>query len=192
MPSGTSVGILRHLPTAGSAQSDTELLARFVAEQDGSAFAEIVRRHGPVVLAACRRAVRHHHDADDVFQAVFLTLARRAGDARGPHLLGSWLYRVAIRVVWRARRAAARRRAYEVQAADVPEPTSPPAPAPDDLGPVLDEELARLPALYREALVLCDLQGLRRADAAARLALPLGTLASRLDKARKKLVVHCA
>jgi RNA polymerase sigma factor (sigma-70 family) len=180
--------LLRQLADQGAA-TDCELLGRFAAARDAAAFAELVRRHGPVVLTACRRGVGHHHDADDAFQAVFLVLARRAGAIRRPELLGNWLYRVAVRVARNARRAAARRRIREVQAVDSPEPVAP-AAVPDDLGPVLDEELGRLPAWYRDAVVLCDLRGLSRADAASALGIPLGTLASRLDGGRKRLAAR--
>ncbi|MBN9524058.1 RNA polymerase sigma factor [bacterium] len=189
MPHGTATGILRHL-TRTDPTSDRELLARFAAARDDAAFAELVRRHGPLVLSVCRRGTCNHHDADDAFQAVFLTLARRAAAIQNPDLLGGWLYQVAVRVAWRSRRNATRRQRYEVLAAEVPEPVTPEPREPCDLGSVLDEELARLPAWHREALVLCGLQGLARADAAARLGIPLGTLASRLDKARKKLAAR--
>ncbi|HYH66735.1 MAG TPA: sigma-70 family RNA polymerase sigma factor, partial [Urbifossiella sp.] len=175
---------------AAESAADADLLRRFATARDGAAFAELVRRHGPVVLAACRRGVRHHHDADDAFQAVFLVLARRAGEVRRPEQLGNWLYRVAVRIARRARRTAARRRVREVQGVDVPEPVAPAVATPDDLGPVLDEELDALPAWYRDAVVLCDLRGQSRAEAAAALGIPLGTLASRLDAARKKLAAR--
>ncbi len=180
--------LLRHL--AADEAPDADLLRRFATTRDGAAFAALVRRHGPVVLAACRRGVRHHHDAEDAFQAVFLVLARRAGAVERPEVLGSWLYRVAVRVTAHARRAAARRRVREVQGVDAPEPVAPNPAAPDDLGPVVDEELGALPAWYRDAVILCDLRGLSRADAAAALGVPLGTLASRLDAGRKKLAVR--
>jgi RNA polymerase sigma factor (sigma-70 family) len=183
--------LLRRLADEGTT-SDRDLLQRFAATRDGAAFAELVRRHGPVVLAACRRGVRDYHDAADAFQAVFLVLARRAGAIQRPELLGNWLYRVAVRVAGHARRASARRRLREVQAVDMPEPVAPASAAPEDLGPVLDEELGRLPAWYRDAVVLCDLRGLSRADAAAALGIRLGTLASRLDGGRKKLAARLA
>jgi RNA polymerase sigma factor (sigma-70 family) len=180
--------LLRHLVTETA--PDRDLLRRYAATRDGDAFAELVRRHGPVVLAASRRGVRHHHDADDVFQAVFLVLARRAGAIDRPELLGNWLYGVAVRVARHARRAAARRRVREVQGVDIPEPMAPTTPVLHDLGPLLDEELDALPALYRDAVVLCDLRGVSRADAAAQLGVPLGTLASRVDGGRKKLAAR--
>ncbi len=170
--------------------TDSDLLRRYTATRDGTAFAELVRRHGPVVLGACRRGVRNHHDADDAFQAVFLVLARRAGVIQRPELLGSWLYRVAVGVARNARRAAARRRIRGVQGVDVPEPVARSTAPPDDIGPVLDEELEKLPPWYREALVLCDLRGVSRAEAAATLGVPVGTVDSRLAGGRKKLAAR--
>jgi RNA polymerase sigma factor (sigma-70 family) len=182
--------LLRHLAGGNAEAADHELLRRYVSTRDDGAFEELVRRHGPVVLAASRRGVRDHHAADDVFQAVFLVLARRAGGIRRPELLGNWLYGVAVGVARNARRAARRRGAREIQSVDVPEPVARDTTAPDDLGPVLDEELGALPAFYRDAVVLCDLRGVSRADAASQLGVPLGTLASRLDGGRKKLAAR--
>lgn len=165
---------------------DRDLLARFVAARDEEAFAEIVRRHGPMVLAACRRVTHHPHDAEDAFQAAFLVLARRAGHVARPELLANWLYGVAYRTALEAR--AARRRAEERVVPVAPEPVAP--PPPDDtteLRAVIDEELAKLPDKYRSAVVLCDLEGLPRATAAAQLGIPEGTLSSRLAHARKVL-----
>ena len=58
---------------------DGQLLERFAKRRDEAAFAALVERHGPMVLAACRGLLRDVHQADDVFQATFLVLARRAG-----------------------------------------------------------------------------------------------------------------
>lgn len=165
---------------------DRDLLARFVRTRDEDAFAEIVRRHGPMVLAACRRVTGRAHDAEDAFQAAFLVLARRAGDLTRPELLANWLYGVACRTALDAR--AARRRAEDRTVSAVPEPVSP--DSPDDtaeLRRVIDEELAKLPDKYRSAVVLCDLEGLPRAVAAQKLGIPEGTLSSRLNHARKLL-----
>jgi len=165
---------------------DGPLLARFAADRDAAAFAALVRRHGPLVLAVCRRVTGHPQDAEDAFQAVFLVLARKAGQLRDPGRLGNWLYGVAAKVASRARRAAARRHVREVQAVDPPDPAAPDA-APPDIGLALHEELAALPAHYREPIVLCDLQGASRAEAAKALGIPEGTLSSRLANGRKKL-----
>ena len=185
-------GILRHLEQTGlgvaDATTDADLLGRFAASRDQAAFATLVRRHGPMVLSVCQRVTNHPQDAEDAFQAAFLVLARKAGALRSPGLLGNWLYGVAVRIAQRARRSAGRRRGREVPIVDVPGPvTSDPAA---DLGPILHEELARLPAHYRDAILLCDLRGESRADAARALGIPAGTLSSRLAGGRKRLAAR--
>lgn len=180
--------ILRQLD--GSGPPDAELLACYSRQRDQAAFAELVRRHGPLVWGACRRVAGHTQDAEDAFQAAFLILSRKANAIREPGLLGNWLYGVAVRVGLKARRSAARRRAREVQVSVMPDPpdtreqTPPGSP---EFAPVLDEELAALPACYREAIVLCDLRGVSREEAARVLGVPEGTLSSRLANGRKKL-----
>ena len=180
--------ILRRLEHAGP--TDRELLARFVQQQDQSAFAELVRRHGPIVVGVCRRVTGHPQDAEDAFQAVFLILAQKAVRIDNPELLGNWSYGVAVRVAQKARRSAARRRAREVAVSHLPDPPAQPSPAFPELRPILDEELAALPAWYRDAILLCDLRGLSREEAAALLGVPEGTLSSRLTNGRKKLAAQ--
>src|SRR5262249_61442668 len=102
-------------------------LARYPASRAEAAFPALVRRHGPMVLAVCRRLLRDAHDADDAFQATFLLLVRKAGSLARPELLGNWLHGVACRVAARARAEAARRRDREARAA-------PPLPAYPDQG----------------------------------------------------------
>jgi len=177
--------VLRHGARDGPA--DRELLARFVSDRCEDAFAELVRRHGSVVLAVCRRVTGHVQDAEDAFQAAFMVLARRAGHVAKPELLGNWLYGVAYRTALEARNA--RRRVKEQHPVSaIPEPAAPLSPDDTaDLRAAIDDELARLPEKYRAAVVLCDLEGLCRKDAAGRLRVPEGTLSSRLAHARKVL-----
>jgi RNA polymerase sigma factor (sigma-70 family) len=170
-------------------RTDRELLARFIADRDEDAFEELVRRHGPLVLAVARRVTGNPQDAEDAFQAAFLVLARRAGQVKRPEQLGNWLYGVAYRTALEAR--AARRRVLEHPVSAVPEPAAP--PPPDDAGELrraIDEELAALPEKYRAAVVLCELEGVPRAEAAVRLKVPAGTLSSRLAYARKLLAAR--
>jgi len=181
--------ILRQLEQ--SVEPDGELLARFAASRDAQAFAELVRRYGSLVLGVCRRVTGHAQDAEDAFQATFLVLAKRAASLRTSALVGNWLYGVACRVALRARRSAARRRTREVVVSVLPDsPAESPLPAMPELSAILDEELAALPAHYRDAIVLCDLRGVSREQAAIALGIPEGTLSSRLTNGRKKLAAR--
>jgi RNA polymerase sigma factor (sigma-70 family) len=174
--------------TADARAPDPELIARFAQDRDGAAFAELVRRHGPLVWAVCRHLLPHHADAEDAFQAVFLALVRGAAAVRAGYALPAWLHATAVRVALKARRAAARRRRREQHAA-VPEADRPvPDAAWANLMAAVHEEVRDLPDPERTAFVLCDLEGVRQPDAADRLGWPLGTLSGRLCKARQKLL----
>jgi RNA polymerase sigma factor (sigma-70 family) len=171
----------------GPAPSDVPLLALFIDRQDEAAFAELVRRHGPMVLGVCRRVLGDVHAAEDCFQATFLTLARKASSLGTPQSLGPWLHAVALRTALKARAQAARRRHHEAQVA----PPRDVQPAADvvwrDLRPVLDEAVDSLPERYRRPVVLCYLEGHTVAEAARRLGCPKGTVAARLARARERL-----
>ncbi|MDR3635898.1 MAG: sigma-70 family RNA polymerase sigma factor [Isosphaeraceae bacterium] len=172
---------------AGGGLSDGQLLEWFLTRQEDAAFAELVRRHGPMVMGVCRRALGNHHDAEDAFQATFLVLARNGQTVRPPERLAHWLHGVAWRITRKARATAGKRRAREKLVPEVPEPSAPAADVWDDLARVLDQELGRLPDRYRAPIVLCDLEGQGRKQAAQQLGWPEGTLNSRLSRARALL-----
>jgi RNA polymerase sigma factor (sigma-70 family) len=190
MATGQLNGVVQQLRRAALREggpTDGELLEGFLAVGDEAAFAELMYRHGPMVLGVCRRVLGNAHDAEDAFQATFLVLARRAAAVRPRDLVGNRLYGVACRTALKARTAAARRRARERQVPDVPT-TEPAAEAVwRDLQPLLDEELNRLPDRYRVPVVLCDLEGRSQREAARQLGWPDGTLATRLTRARRLL-----
>lgn len=171
------------------APADEDLLARFVATRDADAFAVLVRRHGPRVLAVCRRVTGDVHVAEDAFQAVFLVLARKAAAVRQGASVGGFLYRVAYHTALRARTMAGRRAKRETPTADLRDHADRPPPThPDaDALQILDDEIARLPDHLRAVVIVCELDGTSRADAAGRLGIPAGTISSRLAKARKVL-----
>jgi RNA polymerase sigma factor (sigma-70 family) len=187
--------IRRLAATLPAAQlSDAQFLERFAGQRDEAAFAALVRRHGPLVLGVCRRVLRDWHDAEDAFQATFITLARQAGSLRRPESLGPWLHGVASRTAVRARSRAARRRVCERQAAATRATVVEP---PDDLvwqdlRPVLDEAVAALPEPCRIPVVLCYLQGRTVSEAARELGWPRGTVATRLAQARHRLRARLA
>jgi RNA polymerase sigma factor (sigma-70 family) len=184
--------VLRRLGSAAAgpgvaALTDRQLLERCVAVRDDDAFEELMRRHGPMVFAVCRRLLPSRQDAEDAFQATFLVLARKAAAVRPPEKVGSWLYGVAYRAAMRVRTAAARRGAREKTVSKLPEPATVDAGLWQDLLPVLDQELSRLPDKYRLPLVLCELEGKTRKQAAQQLGWPEGTVAGRLAQARAML-----
>jgi RNA polymerase sigma-70 factor (ECF subfamily) len=172
---------------AAGIPSDSQLLNRFAGEGDEQAFAMLVERHGPLVLAVCWRVLGAAQDAEDAFQATFLVLARKAGRLRNPELLGNWLYGVASRIARKARIGLSKRRARENHARALP---LFPAPAPsegDDAMRVLAEELSRLPVTHRAAVGLCYVEGKTNAEAARLLRWPIGTVKGRLARARALL-----
>jgi RNA polymerase sigma factor (sigma-70 family) len=160
--------------------TDAQLLARFSASRDETAFAALLQRHGPLVLNVCRRVLGNVHDADDAFQAVFLVLARKADSIRRKESLGSWLYGVAYRIASRAKANAARRRSLERQAETMSPATADHQAAWEELQPILDEELSRLPEKYRVSIVLRYLQGKSNEQAAREAGCPAGTMSWRL------------
>jgi RNA polymerase sigma factor (sigma-70 family) len=169
-----------------AARTDQCLLDRFTRHRDEAAFADLVRRHGPMVLGVCRRVLRHEQDAEDVFQAAFLVLVRKAPSIRRQESVGGWLYRVAYRLALRARAATARRRERPADPLDLCGAAEA-RPAPDPLCPSLDEELHRLPEPYRSAAVLCYLEGRTQAEAARLLVTTADAVNSRLKRARELL-----
>jgi RNA polymerase sigma factor (sigma-70 family) len=171
----------------GADWTDAQLLQRFLGQRDEAAFAALVRRHGPLVLGVCRRVLGNAHDADDAFQATFLVLVRKAPSLRPHTPLGNWLYGVAYRTALKARSRAARRRFKEQQVKPRQPPAAEAAAAWHDVQPLLDQELSKLPDKYRVPVVLCDLEGKTRKEAAGQLRLPEGTVSSRLATARRML-----
>ncbi len=174
--------------------SDAELLARFLHRENvpssEAAFAALVERHGPMVLGVCRRMLGDDHAAADAFQAVFLVLARKAPRVRVEDSLGRWLVGVSVRVSLRAR-AVARAERARVRGLDGLDPADESASTDPEgrheLRAAIDEEIARLPGRYRSAVVLCYLEGLTHEQAARRLRCPVGTVRSRLHRARERL-----
>jgi RNA polymerase sigma factor (sigma-70 family) len=177
---------------SGAGLTDGQLLDRFVSGRDAAAIEALVRRHAPMVWGTVRRVLRDHHDAEDAFQATFLVLARKAASVTPRELVANWLYGVARQTALKARATAARRRGRERQMERMPEPPVAEQDRWDDLVSLLDQELSRLPDKYRAAVVLCDLEGKTRKEAARQFGLPEGTVASRLARGRALLAKRLA
>jgi RNA polymerase sigma factor (sigma-70 family) len=170
------------------ALTDGELLQRFAAQREESAFATLMHRHGSMVLGVCQSILQDTQDAEDVFQATFLVLVRKPRGIVRPASVASWLHGVAYRLAMKARVGNARRRSCERQAV-----TTMPAGEPydgviwRDLRRVLHEEVDRLPERFRLPFVLCHLEGKTNEEAAELLGWPKGTVLSSLSRARERL-----
>lgn len=176
--------LFRHGTAAGL--SDGQLLDRFLTRHGEAAevaFAALVERHGATVWRACSRSLYDPNDAQDAFQATFLVLMKKAGSVKRSDSLGPWLHGVARRVSARAKAEAARRRVVEGEAGTARPIAYVANPAEDALW----EEVDRLPESLRAAVVSCYLQGLTHEQAATRLGWPVGTVRSRLARARDRL-----
>jgi len=167
--------------------SDALLVERFAKARDPEAFAALVARHGPRVMAVCRGSLGPTGDADDAFQATFLILLNRIGTFPVGHSLGGWLHQVARRVARQAQIAHVRRRWREAAAEARTESATECDPERTEILGLIREEIDRLPEHFRVPIVLCDLQGLTRDEAAELLGCPAGTIGGRLARARRRL-----
>src|SRR5579862_4047887 len=189
--------VVQHLRVLAAKQlTDRQLLQHFIRNADDAAFGALVRRHGRLVFGVCRRVLGKGPDAEDVFQATFVVLARKAAAIHNQTALGSWLYRVAYRLALQLRSQRGRRRQKEIapegcleQIAEAPSMHTDPAERAylREWGTILDEEMQRLPPQCRDAVVACLMQGLSNAEAAKQLGWPVGTLKTRLQRGREML-----
>jgi RNA polymerase sigma factor (sigma-70 family) len=171
----------------GAGLTDGQLLEDYVRRRDEAALTALVRRHGPMVWGVCRRVLCNHHDVEDAFQATFLVVVRKAASIASRELFANWLYGVAHQTALKARATAAKKKGRERQVTEMPEPAAAEEDFWHDLQPFLDQELRRLPDKYRSVVVLCDLQGKSRKEAARQLGVPEGTVGGRLARARTML-----
>jgi RNA polymerase sigma factor (sigma-70 family) len=167
--------------------SDSVLLQRFVEDKDETAFEALVRKYGPTVLGVCRRVLGNASEVDDAFQATFLMLAQKAGSIRQSQYLGTWLYRVAYNVALKLRQQLQkdfeRHMEFDESKFDNPELQK----DWDQLSPVLDEELNRLPEKFRSPLILCYFERVSYEEAADRLGWSLSTIRGRINSAKDLL-----
>ena len=188
MSSHSVLAYLRSLvqSRAEAASDDRELLRR-IGERRDDAFAVLLKRHGPMVLNSARRITGDEQLAEDVFQATFLLLSRKAHTIRRAEALPCWLHGVARRLAVQARRALIRRREREARV----QPRSSADPLEElsarELVAVLDEEIGRLPESQRAVVILCCLEGLSQEEAARRLGCSVAAVKGRLERGRQRL-----
>jgi RNA polymerase sigma factor (sigma-70 family) len=182
---------LRRLCDEAAPSEDAVLLERFVGGNDRSAFELLMARHGGMVLGTARRLTDNEHDAEDVFQAVFLSLARLAKSIRRGRALPAWLHRTTCRIAARLRASRCVPRLVRAPSLEPSQPSDPAAAlAWREVCQALDEELEHLPERLRAPLLLCYLSGLTRAEAARQLGWSFGTLKRRLEQGRHVLRVR--
>jgi RNA polymerase sigma factor (sigma-70 family) len=174
------------------AESDGDLLGRFVHDRDEQAFGELVRRLGPTVYGVCRRHLGNTADADDAFQATFLVLSRKASTVNPPGKVAAWVYGVANLAARKLRQTRLRRSLRERAVHPLPDQPCPEKEMDSTLLPAVDEELGRLPENFRLPILMCGVRGMTVADAAAELGWPVGTVASRLSRGRAELTKRLA
>jgi RNA polymerase sigma factor (sigma-70 family) len=169
---------------------------RFVRQDDQGAFAELVRRHGPMVLDVCRRVLGESPAAEDAFQAAFLVLARKAGTLRNPGRLAAWLHGVARHAALHCRESEQSRQRRESRAARADAARTQPDPLEElsarELLLVVDEEVQRLPERYRLPLILCGLEGQGVPEAARQLGWSADCVRWRLARGRARLKARLA
>ena len=175
------------LPGETAGLTDGQLLEEYLGRRSEAALETLVRRHGPMVWGVCQRILRNPHDAEDAFQAAFLVFVRKASSIVPREMAANWLFGVARQTALKARATAAIRKVRERQVANMPEASVTEQELWRDLQPILDEELSSLPDKYRVVIVLCDLEGKTRKEAARQLGCPEGTVAGRLARARTLL-----
>jgi RNA polymerase sigma factor (sigma-70 family) len=190
---GGYIGSMMRAPLADV--PDGVLLQRFTTQREQAAFTALVQRHRRLVFGICQRVLGDLQAAEDVYQATFMLLARKANllDRHSP--LAGWLYTVAYRLALRLRAVKARQRRCERQAlagADRACQTAVTNLEQQELRHAVNEELQRLPEKYRVPLVMCYFDGRTHAEAAREMGLPRGSMAKRigegLERLRQRLV----
>jgi len=163
--------------------TDRELLEQYVQVHSDESFAELVRRHTPMVYGTCYRILRNADLAEDATQATFLVLVRRAEALRsGNSPVAGWLYCAAIHSARYVHRTLARRSRHEKEAIEMRKHTQDEYRWKEDVCPNLDGVLQQLPQLQRDAIVLRYLNGLSESEAALELNCTCSAIHNRVRK----------
>ena len=171
--------------------SDEHLIEQLLTlkrDQADKAFERLMARHGSLVMGVCRSVLKHEQDAEDAFQASFLTLARRAATIQNRRVLGSWLCEVAYRKALRLSVESARRRRLHGLTVEESSPEEAESNAVRaEIRQILRAEVDRLPEEYRALMVHSYLEGKSNEEVARYLGWPIGTVKGRLWRARALL-----
>jgi RNA polymerase sigma factor (sigma-70 family) len=194
--SQTLLDHVRRLTARMDTCADAVLLERFARQRDSAAFEALMHRHGSMVLGVCRRLLGNDHDAEDVFQATFLALARKAADGSPPDSLPAWLHGTAHRLSLKHHQTEKRRQNREARTGQAAEAVPPSDPSSQltvqEMFQALNEELLQLPEINRLPLILCYLEGRTQDEAAEMLGWTPGSLRGRLQRGREMLQTRMA
>ena len=172
-----------------AALSDWELLKAYTAG-DAGAFSEIVRRHGGLVYSAALRRTRDVHLAEDITQAVFLLLSKKARPMRASVVLPAWLYRAARYAAKDAMKQQKRRRFHEKRAAIAPDQaaaTSEPREPWQEMAPLLDDAMDSLREKDRTAILLRFFQGHSLREVGSQMGVSEAVAGVRVSRAIERL-----
>jgi RNA polymerase sigma factor (sigma-70 family) len=166
---------------------DMELVQEFAAGNSEEAFATLVRRHINLVYSVALRRLNNVHEAEEVTQAVFIILAKKAAGLRAGTILSGWLYQTAQLTAANFQRAAWRRQRREQEAYMRFAQESETDPSWQRLSPLLEEAMLRLGADERNAVVLRFFENRPVRDVAAALGLQDAAAQKRINRATDKL-----
>lgn len=167
---------------------DLQLLTRYTRGHADEAFAEIVKRHLPLVYSvALRKLAGDHALAKDVAQVVFIDLARKAASLTGQRSLAAWLHKSTCFAASKYVRTEQRRRTREEETIKMATHDTDANPEWNDLTPMLDDVLNELSDEDREAVVLRYFSGHKFAELGGRLGLTENTARMRVERAVEKL-----
>jgi RNA polymerase sigma-70 factor, ECF subfamily len=170
--------------------TEAELLARVVTG-DRQAFDAVMRNHEDRVFSVCLRILGDREKALDATQDTFLTVFRKASQFEGRSAVGTWIYRIAVNTCYDHLRRVQRKPTESLpDHVDPADPSAEEAIESAGLRPEIEAALADLPPDFRNAVILSDLEGLSLPETAEILGVPVGTVKSRLFRARRLLARH--
>jgi RNA polymerase sigma-70 factor (ECF subfamily) len=180
-----------------SKPTDEQLVAAYL-EGDQKAFEELVERYKNRIYNLAYRMLGNAEDAYDLVQEVFLLLVRKLPSFRGESRFSTWLYRVALNACYdRARKGRNHLSLQESPGEDLPELgetlADDRAVSPEEnmeraeIRSRVQEAISKLPPKFRQVVVLHDIQGYDYREVAEILGISLGTVKSRLNRARNRL-----
>ena len=189
------------LPDTPVSEADEERLIRACQDGDLEGFDDLVRMHQDRVYGVAYQLLRNHEDAEDITQEVFLSCLRKIGLFRFESRFSTWLYRVTVNLVknrWVYHRRRQRDRHQSLDTTDLPDHEAPaelPAPGPNpreqaeghEMLEHLNEAMAALPTNYQEVMTLRFIEHLSYEEISEVLGCSLGTVKSRINRARREL-----